>query len=215
MTALIDVVGPEWRIDEVHILNGHILTVGDVGQTGTLGILVGTLRIPLSANPKLLPEMQAVAINSSFTADGEAIQSVSIDKGREVLLRLTLNTCLKDRIVHDTVRALQRGTLSNMQVRTLLEEQGTGHERALWNDDHAPTLTGCTVDDCLNLLRLQLAATYQNTIVGDDILTTQCGDIHFLGILEPRIHGATVGPCLNSFLSLWFCHYGNSEKRHQ
>ena len=205
MTALIDVVGPEWRIDEVYILDGDILAVGDVGQTWPLSILVGTLRIPLPTNPELLPEMQAIAINRSFTADGEAIQSVCIDKGREVLARLTLNTGLENRIVHDAVRALQRSTLSNMQVRALLEEQGTGHERTLWNDDHAPTLTGCTVDNCLNLLGLQLAASYHDTVVGDDILAAQCGDIHLLGVLEPRIHGATVGPCLNSFLCLWLC----------
>ena len=57
MVALVNVVGPERRIDKVHILNGHVLTVGDIGQSGALRILIGALGVPRATNPELLPEV--------------------------------------------------------------------------------------------------------------------------------------------------------------
>ena len=57
VVALIDVVGPERRIDKVHILNGHILTVGNIGQSGALCILIGALGVPRATYPELLPKV--------------------------------------------------------------------------------------------------------------------------------------------------------------
>jgi hypothetical protein len=55
MIALIYVISPEGRVDEVYILYGHILAIGDICESWALGILVGALGIPLAADPELLP----------------------------------------------------------------------------------------------------------------------------------------------------------------
>ena len=90
MVTPVDMVRPYRRVDEVYILNGDVLTVRHIGQSGALGILVGTLRIPASTNPELLPVLQSVAINGTRSADGESIQPVGIDERREELARLPL-----------------------------------------------------------------------------------------------------------------------------
>ena len=48
-------VCPEWAIDEMHILYGHILTVGDVNQSWAHSLEVGALSVVLSSYPELLP----------------------------------------------------------------------------------------------------------------------------------------------------------------
>ena len=92
MVALIDMVRPERRVDKTDILDGDIPGVGHVGEAWALGILIGALRIPLPANPELLPITESVAVDGAMTSDGEAIQAVGIDKRTEILAGLTLDT---------------------------------------------------------------------------------------------------------------------------
>ena len=94
MVTAVDVIGPEGRIDQSHILYGDIFTIGDIGQTRTLCILVCTLGVPLPANPELLPIVLPVAVNSSLAGNSESIQAIRIDQCHEILACLALNTCL-------------------------------------------------------------------------------------------------------------------------
>ena len=99
-------IGPERRVHKMNILNSHILRIRNIGQTRTLRILIGTLRIPLTANPELLPVRQSVTVDGTLTRNGKAIQAVGIHQGAEIGTCLTLNTCLGIREVNNTVRAL-------------------------------------------------------------------------------------------------------------
>ena len=92
-------VGPERRIDKVNVLNGDVARVGHIGEARALGILVRTLRIPLTANPELLPIVQAVAVDGAPPANGEAVETVGIDEGGEILARLALDARHEYRIV--------------------------------------------------------------------------------------------------------------------
>ena len=89
----------------MHILNGNILRIRDVCQSRALGILVGALWVPFSANPELLPIVEAIAVDSSLSSNGEAVKTVSIDQSDKILTRLTLNAGGGDRKVADTVGA--------------------------------------------------------------------------------------------------------------
>ena len=93
------------------VLNSNVLGIRHIGQSRTLGILVGALRIPLTANPEFLPVVQAVAVDGATTTDGETVQPVGIDQGREVLARLTLDARRQNRIVGNALGAFQHGTL--------------------------------------------------------------------------------------------------------
>ena len=155
------------------ILDGDMLTVGDIGQTGALGILVGALRVPLPANPELLPVVQAVAVDGSLATDGESVHAVGIDQCGEVFARLALNAGCHDGEVDDAVGAFQRGSLLQEQMRAGLEEQGTSHESSGGYHHHAPTLLGTAVDDGLNLSCLHLRTAGHHAIVGQHILSSQ------------------------------------------
>ena len=81
MVTLIDMISPEGRVDQMDILDSHIPGIRHVGQTRTLGILVGALAVPLTTNPELLPILQTIAIDSSPATDGKAIKTIGIDEG--------------------------------------------------------------------------------------------------------------------------------------
>ena len=152
MVALIDMVRPERRIHQLHVLNRHIPTVGDIGQTRTLGILVGTLGVPLTTNPKLLPIVQSIAIDNAVAGDGKAIQSVGIHQCAEVSTSFALDTCLHPGEINNTVGAFQFS--NHMQVRTPLKKQSTREVCTLRNHHDAPTLLRATVNHSLDFLGL-------------------------------------------------------------
>ena len=168
MTALIYMICPERRVDESHILNSHVLTVGDIGQSWALRILIGAFRVPRTAQPELTPVVQSVAIYRAMAANRQAIHTIRIHQGREILAGLSLDTRRHHRVVYDTVGALQSSLY--IQVGALLEEEGTGEEGSLGNDDHAPTLLCGTVDDSLYGCGLYERGVVLHTIVGDHIL---------------------------------------------
>ena len=91
VVALIDVVGPEGRVHQMHILYGDIARVGYVREPWPLRVLVGTLRVPLAPYPELLPVGQSVAIDGAVAADGESVEPVGIDQCTEIGTRLALD----------------------------------------------------------------------------------------------------------------------------
>ena len=194
MVTLVDMVGPEGRIDQTDILNGDILRVGDVGQSRALGVLVRTLGVPLAANPELLPIGKSVAVDGAVAGDGKPVQSVGIHQRTEVSASLTLDTRLGIREVDDAVRALQLA--DDMQMRALPEEQGSRQVGAFGNDYHAAALLRTAVNDGLNALRLHDGGVLDHAIVRNDILTPQRLDVDFRGILEPCVHRGAVRPQL-------------------
>ena len=101
MVTLIYVIGPERRIDKMHILNGDVLGIRDICQSRTLGILVGTLGIPLPTNPELLPVVEAIAVDGSLTADGKPIESIGIHQCREIFACLSFYACQQNREIND------------------------------------------------------------------------------------------------------------------
>ena len=104
----------------------NISRVGDVHQTGPLLILVGTGRIPFSAQPESLPGTETVSVNGALAADDKAIHTVSIDNRRIIKAALALNACFAYGIVCDPVTALQYAILVHIQIDALLKKQRTG-----------------------------------------------------------------------------------------
>ena len=94
MVALVDMVSPEGRIDETDVLNSDIRTIRNIRQSRTLRILVGTLRIPLAANPEFLPIRQAVTVDGPRSRYRKAVQTVGIHQGTEVGAGFALNARL-------------------------------------------------------------------------------------------------------------------------
>ena len=170
MVTPIDMIGPNGRVDKVYVLDGHILTVRHVCQPGTLGILVGTLRIPLAANPELLPVQQAIAVNRPRPADGKAVESVGVDERREELTRLTLETGGHQGVVDDALAASQDSSLTKMQMGALPEKERPRHKGSRRHDNDTTALCGTAVDDSLYLLRLQARPARHHAIVGQHIL---------------------------------------------
>ena len=169
VVGAIDVGGPERRVLKVYVLNGDIVRVTDIDQARPLLILICAVGIPLATNPERLPIASAVPINSSASCNSKAVKSVTIDESREIRASLSLNTGLTNLEISDAVRALQCCTLLEIEVCTLLEEERTAEERALWDDDNASTFVCSTVDDGLQCLCLNGCTIGLYTIVCHDI----------------------------------------------
>ena len=92
MVTPIDMVGPKRTVDEVNILNGNILAMGDVSQPGPLRILVRALPVPLATYPELFPIVLAIAIDRSLSCDRETIYAISVDQCGEIRAGLPLDT---------------------------------------------------------------------------------------------------------------------------
>jgi hypothetical protein len=123
MVTVVKMIVPERAIDLSYILNCDVAGVADIDEAGSLRLLVRTLRVPLSADPKLVPVVVAIAINSALARDGEAIDMVSIDECREILAGLALDTCLYNLEVGDAVRASENGAVLKMQMSTQFKEK--------------------------------------------------------------------------------------------
>ena len=208
MVAPIDVVGPEGRVDEPHVLYGHVLRVRDIRQPGALGILVGALGVPLAPNPELLPVVLSVAVDGSLAADGESVHAIGIDERHKVFAGLPLDARLANLEVVNAVATLQHAALFHAQVSAGLEEEAPAIERALWHHDDSPTLVGGTVDDGLYLARLYVGGALAHAIAGEHILPAQAGHIHLRRVGKPSVHHLAVGPqwgLHGLFLSTYRC----------
>ena len=123
--AAVEVVGPETAVDEVHVLHLHVIAVGDIDQPGAQCLQVGAFRVEASANPELLPEAEAIAVDGAGAADGEVIYAVGVYQSGKVVARLTLDAGLDKRIVLDSINALQLAASFNVQMRPFLEKQSS------------------------------------------------------------------------------------------
>ena len=132
--------------------------------------------------------MIAVAVYCSFARYGEAIKSIGVNQGREILACLSLNTSHEDGEVGDVFASLQLSVLLDIEMCSLTEEECTAHECALRNDNHSPAFIGSTVDNSLNGLGLHNGAVFLHSVVSNDISLAKSGDIHFAYILKPWRH---------------------------
>ena len=122
MVAFIDMVGPERTVHQPHVLHGHVATVGDIGQTRTLLVLVRTLRIPLPANPELLPIVVTFTVDGALSRNRKTIQSVGIHQRTEIRTGFSLDARLADGKVADMLRSFQLAAFLHMQMRTLFKK---------------------------------------------------------------------------------------------
>ena len=212
--AAVEVVGPEGAVDELHVLHGHVLAVGDIDQTGTHGLEVGTLAVILAADPKLFPVVAAVAVDGSLAGDGEAVHSVGIDEGGKILEGLTLHAGGDELEVADAVTALEHALLLNQQIHALLEEERTGEINALGDDHHAAAILGSTVDDGLDLFGLHEVGIALHTVVGYDITLAELAYIHLGSIVEPSWDGCSVRK-QGLLLFLGHCREANGHQGHR
>ena len=210
VVAAVDVVGPEGRVDQPHVLDGHVLRVADIGQAGPLGILVGALAVPLTANPELLPVGLAAAVDGAPAGDSEAVEAVGIDQRHEVLAGLALDAGLADLEVVHALRPLQHAALLNVEMGALLEEEAARIEGTLGHHDDAAALLGCTVDDGLDGLRLDVGRTLAHAVVGQHILLAQGLHVDLRRVGEPLGHRLAVGP--HFLLSHLFLSHGHGAQ---
>ena len=192
MMTLIDMIRPEGRVHQMHILNGHVFRIGNIGQSRTLAVLICTSRIPLSALPEVLPITQPIAVYRAVSRNGESVNTVSIHQRREIFACLAFNTGQHHGKISNTVTALQPADY--MQMRTLFKKECPRKESPLWNHYHTPTLISAAVDDALNSSRLHQRTVTSHTIIGDDVWTPQLFNIYFLLFAEPCVHLCTIGP---------------------
>ena len=189
----IEMVRPERRVDDLHILHGHILTVRDVHVTRTHRLHIRTLRIILTTDPELLPVLLSVAVDGTRTRDGETVHTVGIHQCSKVVERLSLHTGLHDLEVTDAVRALQLSPLLYQQVGLGFEEERTAEEGATRNDDHTATLLGATVDHGLQFFGLDTISPTVYTIIRHNV-ALQSGKVYTRGVREPCRNLRTIGP---------------------
>ena len=64
--ALIEVCGPERRVDEAYTLKLHIIAALYEHQSGAHLLQIGTLTVILATDPELLPVAQAITIDCAF-----------------------------------------------------------------------------------------------------------------------------------------------------
>lgn len=194
VVTLVDVVGPEGRVDEVYVLNGDILRVGDVCEPWSLCVLVGALRVPLPSDPELLPVGQSVAVDGAFAGDGEAVEAVGIDESYEIGACLSLDASGGDGKVADAFGSQQCGALAEVQVSTLSEKQCSGLEPAWGHDNEASAVLCASVYHGLYLLCLHGLGSWNDAVVGEHILSSELTDVYLRRVLKPSLHGRPVWP---------------------
>ena len=202
VVALVYVIGPKRRVYQPDILQGYVAGVRDKGEARTLLVLVGAFRVPRATNPEGLPEGFAAAVDGARAGDGESVDVVGIDQCGKVLARLSLDARLHDGIVGNRLRALQHGTLLEMQMRARTEEERPRQEGALGYDDYAAALMGSLVDDGLQGLGLHIGALAAHAMSGDDVSASQQLGIDLGRIGKPLVHRFAVGPDIGLLLGV-------------
>ena len=168
--AAVKVVCPEGAVDGFHILNRHIVGIGDIHKLRTQGFEVGTLPVPLPANPEFLPKTAGIAVNRTVPGNGETVVVVGIYECGKILHRKTFHVHVYERIVLDGIYAFQFAAVKEVQMCAGLEEKGTGEERTARDDHHTATLAGTAVNHFLKLFRLQSRGIVPYSVVGHYIL---------------------------------------------
>ena len=95
-----------------------------------------------------------------------------------------------------TLRTFQHGTLHEVQVCALLEEETARIKSAFWHDNDSPTLLGTFVDNCLYGFCLDVGGALTHAIAGQHVLSTQVLQLHLRRVAEPGVHYLAVRPCL-------------------
>ena len=162
-------ISPERRVDDLHILNRHILTIRDVHITRAHGLHIRTLGIILTADPELFPIFLSVTIDRSRTRNGKTVHTVSIYQSSEIVERLSFHTGLDNLEIADAVRAFQLAPLFYQEMGLGLEKERTAEESTTRNHDDAPTLLGTEVYHSLQFLSLNTVRPTVHTVVGHHI----------------------------------------------
>ena len=211
--AAVEMVSPEGRVDNLHVLHGDVLRVRNIDIARAQGFQIGTVAVELAANPELLPVGLSVAVDGAGAGNSETVHAVGIDQGGKIVERLALHAGFDNGEVLDARRALQLAALLNQKVGLGLEEECARDKGAAGNDDHAAALLRGTVDDCLQLTRLHLGAVAVDAIVGDDI-ALQPRQVYTRGVAEPLADGGAVGPQLLFHNLLLSAHRNARQSKH-
>ena len=118
----VEMIRPERRVDNLHILNRHILRIRDIDITRAHRLHIGALGIILTANPEFLPVFLSVAVDGTWPRNREAIDTIGIHQCCKIVECLTFHTGLHNLKVSNTVGALQFPTLLYQKMRSRLKE---------------------------------------------------------------------------------------------
>ena len=102
----VQMVCPEMGILQPQIRYQYIFTVGKIYQSGTLLVLIGTFRVPCSAQSECFPGTQSVSIYRTGTAHGKSIQTVRIYQCCKIGTGFSLNSGFQNRIICNIIAAL-------------------------------------------------------------------------------------------------------------
>ncbi len=155
-------------------------------------VLVGAFGIPLAAYAEGPPVRAAVAVHSSWTAEGETVKPVHIEKGCEIFAHLALDAGGDDREVVDEFAAQQHRAPRQIEVSPLTEEECAALVYALRDDHHSAALFGSLVYYALYKLGLHIVRIAYRAEVGDIILSAEALRVRHGSVLEPFGDGSSV-----------------------
>ena len=227
--ASVQMIGPERRVDEIHVLNRYVPAVREIYQTGAHRLQIGTSPIIHTSVPELFPIHKAVAVDTtllsgkpvlvrcslpicfrSVARDAEAVQSICINECGKVLQGLTFQTSLQESEVAYAVRPFYPSL--NVKVGSLLKEQRTRQECSFRNNYHSAALAGTSVYYSLYGCRLHQRRIFLYAIFCYHVLLAKRLNIHLLGVAEESIHLCTVWP--QRLLFLGFCADAEHHRQH-
>ena len=154
--TLIQMIRPERRVNDAHILYCNILRMRDIHISWTHSLQICAVLIELSTNPEFLPISLTITINGAWTCNSEAIAPIGIDQSRKIVQGLTLHTCFHQFEIAYAVTASQLAIFLNLQMRSWLKKKRTTNHKATRNDNHAAAFLCTTVNNGLQLLCLYL-----------------------------------------------------------
>ncbi len=188
-------VGPEAGVYQADVAHLHVVAVADIYQTRAQGFEIGAFGVDLAAEPELIPEAPAVAVDGAGAGDGEAVYAVGIDEGCEVVDCLSFEARLDYFIMSDGVAAFEASALGDVEVCAGFEEERAAQIYALGNGDYAAPVFGCEVDDFLYGLGLDKGGvTLDNAVVGDNVALAEVVGVDRSGVAEPLVDRSAVGP---------------------
>lgn len=196
---------PERRIDETYSWNLYIIAIGNVHQSWTQLIHIGTFRNDGTAQPERFPIAQTVTVDGAFAGDGETIDSVSIHQCGEILQWLPLYAGIDYGEIADIIATFQYGSFFQIKMGFRFEEKRTTQVSTFRDDDYATAFGRSLVDDRLNLFCLNQGAIIYNAIICNLVLVTQCFNIYDFVLSEPVGNRSSVRKIL-------LCERGQAEK---
>ena len=97
--ASVGVVCPVAAVYQSYVLYRHIIAIAYIYKLRAQGFKIGTLAIPLAAQPEFIPKAAGITIDCAMSGDGETVCTISVHQCCKIVDRQAFHVHWHQRIV--------------------------------------------------------------------------------------------------------------------